>query len=120
MSTREGMRAIRGFLAKELQVYGLSISQARNIAKGGREGRTYGDPDANQGREGGGFQAGGWLGGRGQVGSDTIQVAPGYWQRLVSSSEGSAGTRSGHQPPPGADRESCADAWRAYARLASS
>jgi hypothetical protein len=51
--TRAGMRAIRFYLAQELEAYGLSISDARNIIKGGNRGRQYGDPDNNRGREGG-------------------------------------------------------------------
>jgi SLT domain-containing protein len=46
VTTREGMKAIRGYLADELRLYGFTINQAKNIA-------ATGDPDANRGREGG-------------------------------------------------------------------
>lgn len=87
IATRDGMKAIRGYVADELEVYGLSLRQAKNIAKGDGSGGRYGDPDNNRGREGGALrqrggrlQQGGWIGGiRGVVGGDTIQIAPGTW-----------------------------------------
>jgi hypothetical protein len=113
VTTREGMAAIRGFVARELQVYGLDIRQARNIAQGTPQGGRYGDPDANQGREGGAFRQrggrylarGGWLVGEGLTGLDTIEVAPnvfaapGEWHGVSPGGGGLILNR--HQAPVG-------------------
>jgi hypothetical protein len=63
VTTRDGMRAIRKYLAQELQTYGLSLHSAQNIAKGNNAGGQYGDPDNNLGREGGASRAIGRAGG---------------------------------------------------------
>lgn len=105
VTTREGMKAIRGFLTEELQIYGLSLRAARNIAKGDGSGGQYGDPDANRGREGGaGRQRGGWLGaGRGSIGQDTIPVGPGYFaasgEYLAQGPGGRGAVVNRHQAP---------------------
>jgi hypothetical protein len=68
IATKDGLKAIRGYLSDELQVYGLSLRQARNIV-------ATGDPDANRGREGGATRArGGWIGQPGAVGHDSIAL----------------------------------------------
>jgi hypothetical protein len=81
IATRDGMKAIRGYLIDELQLYGFNLRQARNIAR-------TGDPDANEGREGGHnrqrggrtFRSGGWLGaGRGSIGADNIPIGGNAW-----------------------------------------
>jgi hypothetical protein len=79
--TREALQAIRGYLEQELQAYGLDLRQARNIVHVRKDGTaTFGDPDANKGREGGAFrQGGGWLGRRGDVGPDVIPLGGNAW-----------------------------------------
>jgi hypothetical protein len=94
ISTREGMKAIRGFLAKELQVYGLSLRSARNIMKGGVGGGQYGDTDNNLGREGGASLAmragGGIISGYGDWPNDGHVVLDPYGRPTarVSGNEG--------------------------------
>jgi hypothetical protein len=83
ISVREGMAEIRRLVSQELtDVYGLSLHDASNIAKGNGKGGTYGDPNNNLGREGGApitRAGGGWIGAPGLVGTDTVpaMLAPG-------------------------------------------
>jgi hypothetical protein len=83
VSVREGMAEIRRLVSQELtDVYGLSLHDASNIAKGNGKGGTYGDPNNNLGREGGApitRAGGGWIGAPGLVGTDTVpaMLAPG-------------------------------------------
>jgi hypothetical protein len=83
ISVRDGMREIRRLVSQELtDVYGLSLHDASNIAKGNGKGGTFGDTDNNLGREGGAPIAragGGWIGAPGLVGTDTVpaMLAPG-------------------------------------------
>jgi TP901 family phage tail tape measure protein len=90
IATKDGMQLIRKYLAQELQVYGFSLSEARNIAKGNR---PDGGPEAGtRGPQGGGVTnpyapssgaglhaGGGYIGTPGQVGHDTVPalLAPG-------------------------------------------
>jgi hypothetical protein len=93
-STREGLRAIRDYMVSALDLYGVDIHQARALV---RNRTTPGRGNVNQfgQNEGGGgsgdqtgnqrggmvrrFMSGGWLVGRGLVGSDTVQVGPNAW-----------------------------------------
>lgn len=54
VSSKRGTREIKRLWVENLEMYGLSQRQAKNIAK-------TGDPDANKGREGGAFRARGGL-----------------------------------------------------------
>jgi hypothetical protein len=84
VSVREGMAEIRRLVSQELtDVYGLSLHDASNIAKGnGKTRGSFGDTDNNLGREGGApitRAGGGWIGAPGLVGTDTVpaMLAPG-------------------------------------------
>jgi hypothetical protein len=72
VSTKRGMEQIRKYLAQNLELYGFTLRQARNIV-------ATGDPDANKGREGGASQitnynraTGGPIGRRGEAGRDEV------------------------------------------------
>jgi hypothetical protein len=64
--TERGLDKIRGYLSQELKIYGLSIAEGKKI--------TGTHPFADQKKAGGG-----WIGGPGQVGQDTVpaMLAPG-------------------------------------------
>jgi TP901 family phage tail tape measure protein len=64
-TTERGLRKIRGYLAAELDVYGLEIAQGQKLV--GKH--PFADKKAG----------GGWIGGPGQVGQDTVpaMLAPG-------------------------------------------
>lgn len=100
VGTKEGMEAIRGYLVAELQVYGLSLRQAKSIASGrsisgGRENTGSGDRT--------GAQRGGWITGKGLVGADTVPIAPGViaapgeWHGVAPDGTGVVVNR--HQAP---------------------
>jgi hypothetical protein len=77
VATRDGMKAIRGYLEDELQMYGFTLRQARIAARGrGADGQLNFD-ERDVGRRQ--FARGGWFGGRGQVGPDVIEFAPGMF-----------------------------------------
>lgn len=92
-TTRAGMRDIRTYLTAELKLFGFSISEARNIAGGHRfdggknEGAGTVGPNGQfitpgTGQQRGGrveLASGGWLGGRGALGSDTIPLGNNNW-----------------------------------------
>lgn len=75
--TKSGMRQVRSLLSQELQLYGFSIHEAKNITAG----HSYigGPEEGTAGRQRGGRvkrARGGWIGGRGQVGPDEVYIAP--------------------------------------------
>jgi ribosomal protein L13E len=85
ISTRNGMRAIRGYMVDELKLYGMDISQARALVRNrttpGREDvNQFGQNEGGGGNQRGGiikrFMSGGWLVGKGLVGPDSIPVGP--------------------------------------------
>lgn len=77
-ATGDALRDIRKLMREELELYGLSPRQARNIAKGNGRGGQFGDMDNNRGREGGapinyGDAEGrpGFVGAQGERGADS-------------------------------------------------
>jgi SLT domain-containing protein len=76
-ATKDGMGAIRDYVAQELGVYGISLAKARSIAK---QGYTGDDAFRAAGRgQGEGKAGGGWIGEPGMVGGDVVpaMLAPG-------------------------------------------
>lgn len=90
-ATGDALRDIRKLMRAELELYGLTPAQARNIAKGNGRGGQYGDVDQNLGREGGApirRATGGVLGNWGERGRDLIntwlgrgEVVLNHWQQ---------------------------------------
>jgi hypothetical protein len=74
--TKDGLDQVHSLLAQELQVYGFSLREARNIVKGRRydggpkDFTAVGDPVT-------GHQRGGWIGAPGMAGQDNVRIAPG-------------------------------------------
>jgi ribosomal protein L13E len=92
LTTRRGMEAIRGYLADELQTYGLSIRQARTLAAA----RARGDTETSfsggheEGHAGPGHAGGGMVSGYGGWPRDDHMVVDPYGRvsTMLSGNEG--------------------------------